>query len=304
MATDPWTDAMRAGDFAAAWRISDAILAERVTRGDDCRQAPRHCQFIWRGQPLADRRVLVRCYHGLGDTLQFIRFAAPLARIARSTLYWVQPVLLDLVARVAGVQRVLPLHDGVPDCEYDVDIELMEVPHALRITPESLGSGPYLPRNADPRGSRRAAPAPLAVGLCWIAGDWDASRSVPVECLVPLTQVPGVRLHSLQYPPASTRTLGGLPDLGCRDIGELAGRMASLDLVISVDTMVAHLAGGLGLRAWTLLAYDCDWRWMRGRADTPWYPDMRLYRQRAPGEWGEVPGRVAADLAAAARAGG
>src|SRR4051812_40557578 len=109
MATDPWTCAMRAGDFAAAWRISDAILAERVTRGEDCLQAPRHLQFIWRGQPLADRRVLVRCYHGLGDTLQFIRFAAPLARVARSTLFWVQPVLLDLVARVAGVQRVLPL---------------------------------------------------------------------------------------------------------------------------------------------------------------------------------------------------
>jgi hypothetical protein len=300
MGTDAWTEAMRAGDFAAAWRVSDAVLAWRVARGERCPHAPRHRQFVWRGEPLVQRRVLVRCYHGLGDTLQFIRFAAPLARLARSTTFWVQPPLLGIAKGVDGVQNVLPLHDGAPECDYDVDIELMELPHALRVTADSVGGYvPYLPR-AGAYIAPPAAGAPLNVGLAWSSGNWDSSRSVDASLLAPLAQVRRVRLHSLQYPQAAC-ALAPLPELGCRDIGELSFRVMALDLVISVDTMIAHLAGGLGVPVWTLLARDCDWRWMAEREDTPWYPQMRLYRQRTPGDWREVLARVAADLEALAR---
>jgi hypothetical protein len=295
-ADDPWTTAMRAGDFATAWRINDAVLARRVARGERCMHAPRHCQFIWRGTPLAGRRVLVRCYHGLGDTLQFVRFAAPLARVARHNVFWVQPALLGLVSGVAGVQEVLPLHDGDPGIHYDVDVEIMELPHALRVSGDSLGTCvPYLPgAPAGPR--RRAAGEPLRVGLAWMAGDWNPRRSLGVNELNGFAPIPGVELYSLQYPPVECPFEG----LACADIGELARRIATLDLVVSVDTMVAHLAGGLGLATWTLLAHDCDWRWMAQRDDTPWYPGMRLYRQRVPGDWSEVIARVRSDLAARA----
>src|SRR4051812_25217155 len=244
---DPWTAAMRAGDFARAWDIGADILRRRVASGETCWHWPRHLQYVWRGDPLAGRRVLVRCYHGLGDTLQFIRFAAPLARRARAAIYWVQPALCDFVAGVRGVQRVLPLHDGVAQCDFDIDIELMELPHALRISADSLAVDvPYLPIPGGTPRRRREPGAALEVGLCWSAGDWDARRSIDTAQLTSLAELRGVRLHSLQYPPASSAPLD-LPQLGCRDIGELARRMSTLDLVISVDTMVAHLAGGLGM---------------------------------------------------------
>src|SRR5215218_6426376 len=136
-----WLARMRAGRFAAAWRVSDE--AQRVRAEIDCSGWPRHEQFIWRGEPLAGRRVLVRCYHGLGDTIQFVRFIRPLRALARHVVVWAQPALLELVASAAGVDEVLALHDGIPDADYDVDVEIMELPHALRVT--AIPSGvPYL----------------------------------------------------------------------------------------------------------------------------------------------------------------
>src|SRR3954463_2783764 len=120
-----WMAAMRAGDFDRAWVINDSDLARRTAERTPKHEGPRHLQHIWRGEPLEGARVLVRCYHGLGDTLQFIRFAKPLRPIARDVSFWVQPELLRLAAGARGVDRVLPLNDGMPDVGYDVDIEIM-----------------------------------------------------------------------------------------------------------------------------------------------------------------------------------
>jgi ADP-heptose:LPS heptosyltransferase len=136
------------------------------------------------------------------------------------------------------------------------------------------------------------------VGLVWQAGDWAPQRSIPVALLRPLAAVPGVTWRVLQRGAAVPGWLG-TPD-GSDDVAELAGLMTGLDLVISVDTMPAHLAGALGVPVWTLLAEPADWRWMEGREDTPWYPAMRLIRQPVPGDWAPVIARVAADLAAIA----
>ena len=119
---DPWMEAMRRGDFAEAWKISDALLPTRAT--EDHQKLPRHFQKIWDGSSLAGKRVLVRCYHGLGDTIQFIRYAALLKEVAAEVIVWAQPSLIPLLRTVKGIDQLLPLHDGVPDVEYDVDVEL------------------------------------------------------------------------------------------------------------------------------------------------------------------------------------
>ncbi|HEY0180074.1 MAG TPA: hypothetical protein VGC30_10645 [Dokdonella sp.] len=295
LCTDPWTAAMRRGDFAAAWRVSDAVLARRVAERVDCFAWPRHLQFLWDGRAPDHRRVLVHCYHGLGDTLQFVRLLPRLRERAREVVLWAQPALLGLLDGVAGADRVLPLHDGAPDVERDLDLELMELPHLLRLELADVPrEAPYL-RVARACRRRDAAAVPR-VGLAWRAGDWDASRSVPDAALAPLAALRGVRWVSLQYPPA-TPPLPAV-DAACRDLAELARRMLELDLVISVDTMTAHLAGALGVPVWTLLAEPCDWRWMERRADSPWYPTMRLLRQPRPGDWDGLVAQLADALAA------
>jgi hypothetical protein len=295
-AEDPWTAAMRRGDFDAAWRISDRILQER--RGLTCWHWPRHEQFVWTGELLAGKRVLVRCYHGLGDTIQFIRLAAPLRRIAREVVVWAQPALMPLVAGAPGVDRVLPLHDGVPEVDYDADVEIMELAHALRVTPDDLaGHVPYL-SPPQPAPCVAADATALRVGIVWEAGGWDRRRSLPASFVRDLAAVQGIRLCSLQVGPARCEAEAlGLPDLAHDDVAQAAARMRALDLIISVDTMAAHLAGALGVPVWTLLHADCDWRWMRDRSDSPWYPTMRLVRQRVPGDWPSVVKEMRAALA-------
>src|ERR1051325_11497531 len=169
-----WMQAMRRGDFATAWKISDAQLLTRHTQNHT--KLPRHFQNIWDGSSVAGKCVLVRCYHGLGDTIQFIRYAALLKQVAAKVIVWAQPSLIPLLRTVRGIDQLLPLHDGAPDVEYDVDLELNELPHLFRTTLASIPADvPYvfveaasLPRNGC-----------LRVGLIWQSGDWDNRRSIP-----------------------------------------------------------------------------------------------------------------------------
>jgi hypothetical protein len=252
-----------------------------------CWHLPRHQQWVWDGRPLAGQRVLVRCYHGLGDTIQFARFFTPLAALASELVIWAPPALVELLRTVDGVTRVLPLHDGAPEIDYDVDIESMEIPHALRVSLAELPARvPYFAVPAAERFSKGTS-----VGVVAQSGDWDASRSVPPELLATL---PGVSVLNLQLgdPIPAAR------DISTPDALQLAARIRALDLVISVDTMVAHLAGALGVRTWTLLKADADWRWMDDRSDSPWYPTMRLFRQPRAGAWDDVLACVRRELAA------
>src|SRR5215217_1693267 len=129
---DEWIAAMRRGDFAAAWNISDELL--RTHRPQDQENLPRWFQSVWDGSSVAGKRVLVRCYHGLGDTIQFIRYAALLKEVAAEVIVWAQPSLFPLLQTVRGIDRLLPLHDGSPDVGYDVDLELGELPYVFRTT--------------------------------------------------------------------------------------------------------------------------------------------------------------------------
>jgi hypothetical protein len=287
---EEWFAAMRRADFAAAWQVSDRILAARAP-GETCWDLPRHEQWVWDGRPLAGQRVLVRCYHGLGDTIQFARFLPRLGAFAASVTVWAQPALLELLATLPGERELLPLHDAAPGVEYDVDIEIMELGHALRVSEDCLVD--ELPYFHVAPAARRAAGR--CVGVLATTGGWDERRSVPPELVTALGDVGGFELLNLQL----DSPIEGLRDLSTPSVLELAQRIRALDLVIAPDTMVAHLAGALGVRTWTLLPYAADWRWLQvEREETPWYPTMRLFRQPAPGDWGSVLARVHSELAA------
>jgi ADP-heptose:LPS heptosyltransferase len=294
-----WMAAMRRGDFARAWATSDRVLADRIARNGFDFTLPRHRQAIWNGRPLAGKHVLVRCYHGLGDTIMFIRFAKRLRAIARSVTVWVQPLLMPLVARVDGVERVLPLHDGVPDMSYDVDIEVMELAHALRIMQHELADDvPYL--QAPNIASLVPASGSLRVGLIWSAGDWDRRRSIRLADLAPLMDVPGVTLFSLQRGTAARETSEFLVrDIGSDDVQFLAAALRDLDLLVSIDSFGAHLAGAMARPAWVLLRKSADWRWGE-REKSVWYPTLHLFRQEEEGEWHAAISKLANELSAPA----
>lgn len=280
---DAWTLHMRRGDFAAAWKISDRVVHERA--GVPCEHLPRHFQYFWDGQPLDGKRVLVRCYHGLGDTIQFIRYVPLLRSRAREIVVWIQPKLIPLLRSVNGIDLLLPLHDGRPEVHFDTSVELMELPHVFRTTLATIPRKvPYLHVTPAqlPSGSN------LAVGLTWAGGHWNEHRSIPLSLLEPLLTTSGVDWYLFQRGDALNDWPYSFGKLSEGELHQEATLLAALDLIISVDTMTAHLAGALGVPVWTLLQKHADWRWMDQRDDSPWYPTMRLFRQGRQGDWTSV----------------
>lgn len=280
-----WVAAMRGGDYQAAWAISAADLAMRDPATRDDPTQPYYRRWVWDGRAFDGEDVLVRCYHGLGDTIQFARFLPLLARRARSVTLEVQPRLLDLLAGLPGVAALIPFDVDRPAPPSRCDMEITELPFALRAAPDAVGV-PYL----------RVTPAVLpagTIGLCHSSGDWDLDRRVPPQLLAPL--LAGRPTISLVAEPSPLPVLN--PE-GCPfDMAATAALVAGCSLVLTTDTMIAHLAGALGRPTWLMLKHDPDWRWPLD-GDTPWYPQMRLYRQPAPGDWQPVLDRVAADLGA------
>ena len=289
-----WERCARRGDFASAWQASDRILQRHRAAPDFSR--PRHEQSVWQGEPVADRRVLVRCYHGLGDTIQFIRFVPRLAMIAREISVWAQPSLIPLLRPVRGIDRLLPLHDGPPDADYDVDVEVMELPFVLRATLDTIPREiPYLSVAPCDLPGRRPR-----IGIAWRVSNWEHQRSIPFRALRPLLDIEGITWCSLQQGRRPDESHAALHDISDGDLHDAARRVKGLDLLITADSMPAHLAGALGVPVWTLLLERADWRWMEGRADSPWYPTMRLFRQGHEGGWPNLVDRVRAELQHAA----
>jgi hypothetical protein len=267
---------MLRNDFSTAWTIADGVLAARDPRMRDAAGQPYHERWVWDGRRFDGRAVTVRCYHGLGDTLQFARYLPALrARAAHVTLE-VQPELLELLLG-SGADRVIAFDPAAPT-PAEHDIEIMELAHALRAVPAGR---PYL------RAEATRLPG-VNTGVCWQAGGWDPARSIPLDQLRTVLPPGAISLQ---------RGATGLPDplAGTMDILATARLIAGLDRVITVDTMIAHLAGALGRPVHLLLRAEADWRW--GRADrTPWYANTRIHRQRHEGEWGIVFDSLAAAL--------
>ncbi|MBP2294131.1 tetratricopeptide repeat protein [Azospirillum rugosum] len=274
----------------------------------------------WRGEPLQGRTILLYGEQGHGDALQFIRYAPMVARAGGRVVVECLPALLRLFSRVEGVAEVHPL-GAAPD--FDLICPLMSLPALFGTTLDSVPAAvPYLDGTAAgeerfaglwPTGDGALADGTLTVGLVW-AGDphvtdprWshaDMRRSIPLAGFAPLLDLPGLRLVSLQKgaaaaqavePPFAGRILDVMAEVA--DFADTAALVRRLDLVISVDTSVAHLAGALGVPLWVLSRFDGCWRWLDGREDSPWYPTARVFRQERIGDWRPVLDRVATELA-------
>ncbi|WP_374346922.1 tetratricopeptide repeat protein [Chitinimonas sp.] len=253
----------------------------------------------WHGEALRGKSLLVWTEQGYGDVIQFCRYLARLkAQGARYITLVCQPALLPLLQSLDGADAVLALDDDTTEVPgHDYWTFLLSLPHWLRSALDRLPADiPYLhcPAEAQQRWAG-ALPAPgLRVGLVWRGNPHhlnDAERSLPsLSELAPLWDVPGLSFFSLQTGEQADVELAGQPmiKLGhqLHDFADTAAVLAQLDLLISVDTAVAHLAGAMGRPCWVLLpAYKTDWRWLRQRADSPWYPGMRLFRQVQRQDW-------------------
>jgi tetratricopeptide (TPR) repeat protein len=267
-------------------------------------------QPLWRGEALEGSRILLHAEQGLGDTLQFVRYVPLVAARGAQVCLEVQPRLYRLLAQTPGAAQVIRRGEPLP--EVDWQCPLLSLPLALRTELHTIPTGvPYL--HADPAQvaawSERLAKDSLRVGLVWAGSPLHPNerwRALPFELLTPLLGVPGVRFYSLQMgaPAAVAKQAGSrLIDLqdAQTDFADTAAIVTSLDLVISVDTSVAHLAGALGRPVWVLLGKSPDWRWLLERTDSPWYPTARLFRQPTLGNWPDVMTRVEQELRAATR---
>ncbi len=295
------------GDLAAAWpeyewRWQGAHLA--ASRRDfACPQ--------WRGEPAPGRTLLIHAEQGFGDTLQFCRYAPLAAARGLRVVLEVPRALARLLRSLPGVDQVVAQGEARPG--FDLHCPMLSLPLAFGTTVATIPTAPaYL--HADPA-QVAAWQARLAatgrggprVGLVWAGSTRadrpslaaiDHRRSLPADRLAPLLAVPGVHFVSLQKdgpaaPPHAALT-DFMPEM--TDFADTAALIAALDLVISVDTAVAHLAAALGKPVWVMDRFDSCWRWLTGRRDSPWYPTLLLHRQPRPGDWDAVVAEIAANL--------
>jgi lipoprotein NlpI len=290
------------GDYTAGWREYQWRWQVReLQMGRGASPQPE-----WDGQPLNGRRILIYADQGLGDTIQFLRYLPLVADRGGKVLVVCHPDLIRVFRCVPRVEEWVAFGQPLP--QHDVQCPWMSLPAIFGTTLQTIPSViPYI--LADPELSRRwsdrlAPDGRLRVGLTWAGRPWpDPLRSIPTELLTPLGQVPGLRLVSLQRRPSEEQVAYAPPPLVLddwtgefRDVADMASLMEHLDLVITIDTVVAHLAGAMGKKTWVLLKKYPDWRWMLDRSDSPWYPNTRLFRQARPGDWTGPVARIIQEL--------
>lgn len=305
------------GDFDNGWRDFEARWSNRWGRA--MRQARTFREPLWRGDtPLLGKTILLHAEQGLGDTLQFCRFVPQVAALGARVILEVQASLASLLASLAGVDRLVVQGEPLP--AFDCHCPLLSLPWAAKTTLDTLPAQiPYL-RSTPERlrhweeklGSRHAP----RVGLVWSGGfrpDQPELRSINDRRNIPLAKLqslahPRLEFYSLQKGQPAEAELAELlarrwngPALrdytsALHDFADTAALIEHLDLVVSVDTSAAHLAGALGKPVWILNRFDACWRWLLDRNDSPWYPSARLYRQHRPGDWDGVLRKVARDL--------
>ena len=301
--------------YEARWRFREVHRAPRV-----------FAQPRWQGESLEGRRVLLHAEQGLGDTIQFCRYATLVAARGGYPILQVQPAaerLLQSLAVVrAGMAETAPL--GTTPPEFHLECPLMSLPAIFETTVDSVPwPGAYLGVDPETVAEKRAAfpdvrcdaclmadpgRRSLRVGLAWAGNPRykaDPQRSMHFSTLLPLLRTPGVTWISLQKGPAAEQLSAANGSVfvwdGCsrdRDLAETAALAATLDLIITTDTSIAHLAGALGKPVWMLLPHLADWRWMQDSESTPWYPTARLLRQPVPGDWSSVVNRAMRHLIA------
>ena len=264
-----------------AWRLYEGRLGLNGVK-------PLPAARRWTGEDMLGGTVLLHAEQGLGDTLQFVRYAPLVAARGARVVLAVQPALVRLLQGTPGVAAVVPAGGVLP--EFDTFAPLLSLPGVFGTTRASVPPpSPYAgvaPRKIEGAG--------LRVGIAWAGSSGfvaDAKRSLPEGLLPGVCGIPGVTMFGLQL------GAGGRPGIvdlmgGVRDMADTAAVAAGLDLVISVDTAVAHLAATLGKPVWLLSRHRGCWRWLRDRIDSPWYPTVRVFRQTAPNDWADVVAQV------------
>jgi tetratricopeptide (TPR) repeat protein len=328
--TDRWDDAiamfrraisLRHDYPAAHWNLATALLTvgqlregwrEYEWRSHYSTVPPRQfTQNRWNGEPLNGRRILLYAEQGFGDTIQFARYVKLVAERGGGVLLECQPALVRLMRRLDHVEQVIAA--GEPLLPFDQHCPLLSLPMVFDTALASIPADvPYL--SADPRDAESwharplGGPPDIKVGLAWAGSNAhvnDRNRSLAPEQLRELLTVPGITFFSLQLGPRSGEAaqLPGVRDLTAdlHDFADTAALIASLDLVITVDTALAHLSGALGKRTWILLPTPGDFRWLLHRDDSPWYPTARLFRQPTPGDWATPLRRLRDELSQLAR---
>ncbi len=311
-----YDEALRISPNHAQVRVSRALLMLQLGNFEPgwseyewrlkCKEyaIPSFPQPMWDGSPLNGRTILIYGDHGLGDTLQFIRYAPLVRERGGIVIVAVRKPLARVLSSCPGVERVIP--EGAPLPEFSVYIPAMSLPRVFGTTLATVPAQiPYLAADAalidrwrDVIGREEV----FRVGIAWQGNPSyarDRQRSFPLMEFEPIARSGGVRLYSLQKDFGTEQITAvasrfAVADLGSRltDLMDTAAVMKNLDLVISADTSIVHLAGALGVPVWVALPFESDWRWLLERDDSPWYPTMRLFRQARPGEWGEVFTRI------------
>jgi tetratricopeptide (TPR) repeat protein len=303
------------GDFDAGWKSYEW----RWRTGAFARHRPQFQAPLWLGDaPVSGKTILLHAEQGMGDTIQFIRYAPLLAGEGAKVVCEVQPELLPLLAQLKDVTIIAR---GEPLPAFDLHCPLLSLPLAFGTRLETIPAAvPYLAAQVERLAEwrdRLALAEPLAArpraGFVWsgqTSHKNDANRSIPLARLAALFEDPPVQCVSLQSDlrDADGEVLRRLPNLVhlggvLRDFADTAAAISLLDVVISVDTAVAHLAGALGKPVVILLPHAADFRWLRVREDSPWYPTAKLFRQPAFGDWGSVIGRLHAELRQLSRSG-
>lgn len=280
-AFDRWVVAMKQGNYEAAWQETDRL--EEVER------LAGRTHLLWNGCPFDGRLVGVRCLHGLGDTLQFSRFL-PRLRAVAADCWIVPPTPLRALFRQQPefghiCARLPPLV-----LEAGIEIEIMELAYAFRATPASLPL-PCLRTTSVARSSAHVS-TPVQIAIFWSASGWGGGRYLPLRTFDSLAGVAGCEFLSFQQGECAREVNHSA--LAIRHLAsqtgtllDLAERLETVDLIITVDTMAAHLAGSLRRPVWLLLEQDANWRWIEHRSNSPWYPEMRIFRETASG-WGSA----------------
>jgi hypothetical protein len=269
-------------------------------------------QPMWTGESLPGKTILLHAEQGLGDTIQFIRYALPVKSLGGTVVVECQPPLKKLLRNCPGIDRLVGCGEELPT--FDCHAPFLSLPRVLQTTlPTIPANVPYLLPDAALVAEWRtklAAVSGFRIGINWHGRGGQGrfrQRDIPPHLFSSLTQVPGVRLISLQKShdrdegPASNADssiihLGGDIDDSHGAFMDTAAIMLNLDLVITSDTAIPHLAGALGVPVWLALPHIPDWRWLLNRADSPWYPTLRIFRQNRPGNWSEVFDEIRAAL--------
>lgn len=295
------------GDFAEGWRGYEARRDRKESR-------PRSfAKPIWRGQPLKGARILLHSEQGFGDSIQFVRYLPMVQAAGGTVILNVPSSLRRLIEAMPGVSALTVEGDPLPEFEWQCP--LLSLPLAFKTAVDTIPSKvPYLnvPEGALEAARRLTWPdRELRVGVAWSGNPKcteDQARSISLPSLNPLLSLGGVQFFSLQMG-AAAESLDpvrlAMTDLrpAIRDFADTAALIEQLDLVLTVDTAMAHLAGALAKPTWLLLPFAPDWRWLLDREDSPWYPTMRIFRQQRPGDWQEVIERVRRELRSISAAG-